>query len=112
MSRYNPAQNSFVAGELSPRLQSRDELDQYHQGCRQLRNMVVTPHGGVTRRPGTAFVCGALTDAPGESRLVPFTPAEGTSFVLELAANTIRVYTAEGLQLADPNCTEDEGDES
>jgi len=48
--------NNFTAGELSPRLYGRTDLAKYFNGCKTLHNMLVWPHGGVFRRPGTRFV--------------------------------------------------------
>ena len=56
MARSAPSISSFVAGEISPRLEGRTELDKYRAGLSELLNMVVHPHGGVSRRPGTEFL--------------------------------------------------------
>ena len=53
MARSAPSLSSFVAGEISPRLEGRTELDKYRAGLSELLNMIVHPHGGVSRRPGT-----------------------------------------------------------
>ena len=59
MARALEPRNSFVAGEISPRLDARVDLTQYVQGCRQLENGLVFAHGGVTRRPGSVFASAA-----------------------------------------------------
>ena len=59
---------SFAAGELDPMFAGRVDMDKYHVGCRTLRNMIVHPHGGASKRQGTAVV-GAL---PGDGRVIPF----------------------------------------
>ena len=56
MARSAPAFSSFTAGEISPRLEGRTDLEKYRQGSSDLTNMVVMPHGGATRRPGTQFI--------------------------------------------------------
>ncbi|NIR36921.1 MAG: hypothetical protein GWN71_15060, partial [Gammaproteobacteria bacterium] len=71
MARFNPIQNSFVAGEISPRLEGRDNLEQYFQAMRQALNGVVLPHGGFMRRSGSRFVA-RVKDQSKRPRLVPF----------------------------------------
>lgn len=56
MARFNPSKPSFVAGELSPTLEGREDIQQYVQGFRQALNGVVLPQGGYTKRPGSVFV--------------------------------------------------------
>ena len=50
MARSAPSFSSFTAGEISPRLEGHWDLAKYSQGLSDLTNMVVMPHGGVTRR--------------------------------------------------------------
>lgn len=81
MSRSAPIQNSFVAGELSPRLEARGDLEQYHQGLRQCENGIVMPHGGFRRRPGTKYVLPAK-DSTKATRLIPFVPSLTAAYVI------------------------------
>jgi hypothetical protein len=60
--------SSFAAGELAPELLGRSDLRAYENGARLLRNVVIQPTGGVTRRPGLVHVA-ALG---GPARLIPF----------------------------------------
>ena len=41
--------NSFNAGELSPYLYAREDIDKYQSGCQELENFVPLPYGGVIR---------------------------------------------------------------
>src|SRR5579884_2858156 len=50
------ARNSFSAGEVSPELRGRADLQKTQNGCWFLENMVTLLEGGVTRRPGTQMV--------------------------------------------------------
>ena len=45
-------QASFSKGEISPLLHARVDLAAYSTGLMELKNMLVLPQGGVTRRPG------------------------------------------------------------
>jgi hypothetical protein len=47
---------SFNGGEIAPILHYRSDLEQYHNSCKSLQNMMVTPWGAATRRPPTAYL--------------------------------------------------------
>ena len=36
---------NFTEGELSPRLDGRNDLNKYSSGCKTLESMIVYPHG-------------------------------------------------------------------
>ena len=90
MPRSTFAYTNFTAGELSPRLDGRTDLQKYFQGCKTLQNMVIHPHGGATRRPGTKFI--AETKSSGEARLIPFEFSTTQTYVLEFGNTYLRVY--------------------
>ena len=90
MPRSTFAYTNFTAGELSPRLDGRTDLQKYFQGCKTLQNMVIHPHGGATRRPGTKFI--AETKSSGEARLIPFEFSTTQTYVLEFGNTYMRVY--------------------
>ena len=48
--------NSFKAGELTPRLDVRTDLDIYKSGCRKLINVIIRQQGGIRKRAGTKFI--------------------------------------------------------
>ena len=56
MARVSTIITNFRAGELSPKLHGRVDLQKYAEGVDTLQNMIVYPSGGITRRPGTTFV--------------------------------------------------------
>lgn len=43
---------SFNAGEVSPTLWRRTDVERVNVGCRTLKNFFVHPHGAAVRRPG------------------------------------------------------------
>lgn len=47
---------SFNAGELSPKIDARADIEKYPSGCRTLENMIPTIYGDAERRPGTEFI--------------------------------------------------------
>lgn len=83
MPRVWPIQNQFTAGELSPRLHGRTDLAQYYQGCKTLRNWLVMPQGGVTKRAGTRFVA-EVKDHAHTPRLLPFVFGVEQAYVIEI----------------------------
>ena len=90
MARSAPAFSSFTAGEISPRLEGRTDLDKYRQGLSDLTNMVVMPHGGVTRRPGTQFISSVKSSSV-KTRLIPFQFKAGDTYILEFGDQVMRV---------------------
>ena len=99
MARSAPAFSSFTAGEISPRLEGRIDIDKYREGLSELTNMVVMPHGGATRRPGTEFL-GQVKDSSVKTRLIPFQFKTSDTYILEFGDQVMRVYR-NGLQVLD-----------
>lgn len=90
MARVSSIVTSFQAGELSPRLEGRIDLQKYSAGAQTLQNMVVFPQGGITRRPGTYYA--GSSKSGGKIRLVPFEFSDEQAYVLEFGANYIRAF--------------------
>ena len=89
-------QASFASGEISPLLHGRIDLSRYSTGLSRLENMIVLPHGGVTRRGGfRSCMNGYHTE---QSRLIPFSYNIEDSAMLELGNGTIRIWTKEGTE--------------
>ena len=89
-------QTSFAAGELSPTLFARVDLEKYHSGAALLRNWYVDYRGGANTRPGTQFV----GEAPAKSRLVPFIVSTIATYVLVFSEHEIR-FISDGVYLID-----------
>lgn len=96
---------SFNAGELSPRLESRPDLEKYASACRTLENFIIMPYGGVNRRPGFQYI-GAARYADKACRLIGFNFSTTTNFILELGdlyvrfwSNGVQVESAPGVPL-------------
>jgi len=53
---------SFNAGEVSPMVEVRSDINKYASACRTLENMIPHVEGGATRMPGTYFVVKAKND--------------------------------------------------
>ena len=48
--RFDGIQNSFTAGEISPSLFGRADLEKYLTGLAIAENVIVQPEGGVIKR--------------------------------------------------------------
>lgn len=90
---------SFTAGELNPWLAGRADLDPVARGASRLMNFLVTPFGGLKRRPGTRLVAHAGR-SEGLVRLVSFKYSTGVQFMLEVGCGYIR-YFKDGALLRD-----------
>lgn len=98
MAKESVIQASFSAGELSPHLHDRVDLEAYYAGCAELENFIPLPHGPILRRRGTHFV----SEAKGtDVRLIPFSFNVKQSFVLEFSDKCIRVFYEDGIMLND-----------
>ena len=91
MARSAPAFSSFTAGEISPRLEGRTNIEKYREGLSDLTNMVVMPHGGVTRRPGTEYL-GEVKSSSVKTRLIPFQFKTSDTYILEFGNQIMRVF--------------------
>ena len=96
MARAAHAFSNFTAGELSPRLDGRTDLQKYFNGCKTLENMVVHPHGSVARRPGTKYISEIKTSSA-KTRLVPFEFSTTQTYILEFGNLYIRFYKDNGI---------------
>jgi hypothetical protein len=97
MARSAPAISTFTAGEISPRLEGRVTIEKYREGLSTLTNMIVQPHGGVTRRPGTEYL-GEVKDSSSVTRLIPFEFKTADTYALEFGDQYMRVFR-NGLQV-------------
>jgi hypothetical protein len=97
MARSAPAISTFTAGEISPRLEGRVTIEKYREGLSELTNMIVQPHGGVTRRPGTEYL-GEVKDSSSITRLIPFEFKTADTYALEFGDQYMRVFR-NGLQV-------------
>lgn len=79
----------FTAGELSPWLSARFDLQAYQRGAARICNFQVQPYGGIELRSGTEFI-----GEPGDGavRLFPFCYAADDVLMLEFSPGRMRVY--------------------
>jgi len=95
MARVSSIITNFRAGEISPRLEGRIDLQKYNEAVKDLSNMIVFPQGGTTRRPGT-YYAGSSKDG-GKVRLINFEFSDEQAYVLEFGANYVRFFKDGGI---------------
>lgn len=80
--------NNFSAGELSPTLYTRTDIQQYSNGAKKLLNVIPLVEGGIRKRPGTFF----LTTSANSVRLIPFVVNSDQAYMLILKPLSIQVF--------------------
>ena len=91
MSSAHLLLDNFNAGEISPLVGSRFQVEKVLNGCRKLRNFIPHPHGPAFRRPGMEWMGAAATSATAPN-LRSFQFSGSTVFVLELTTVGLRVW--------------------
>src|SRR6476659_9996110 len=84
--------SSFNAGELSPLMDSRVNVEKYEAGCRKLRNFILHTHGPVFRRPGMEYL-GEQASPDVASRFIEFNFSVSTTFMIEMAMGQFRFWS-------------------
>lgn len=95
MARVSPIITSVNAGELSPQLYGRVDVEKYASGCRKMENFVPLVHGPARRRPGTYFVAEVKNSAKAV-RMIPFEFSITQAYTLEFGDQYIRFYKDQG----------------
>jgi hypothetical protein len=83
---------SFAAGEITPELYGRVDLDQFQTGLATCRNFVTLPHGPAANRAGTLYVLETPYNAK-RSRMIPFSYSATQTMALEFGDRYIRFHT-------------------
>lgn len=90
MPRLAFTKNNFTAGEIAPDLYGRADLQGYMNGAARLRNVLLRPTGGVTRRPGLRHV--ARLNNIAAVRLVAFSFNTAQTYLLVLSHLRLDVF--------------------
>lgn len=85
-------QATFARGELSPRLQSRSDIEYYAMALATARNWIVMRQGGLQRRGGFQFIAETKTSSK-KSRLFEFEFNVSQAYALEFGDLYIRFFT-------------------
>jgi hypothetical protein len=92
MPKATPGLNNFNAGQLSPNLTARTDLQKYAAGASELVNFIPTVQGPIRRRPGLVYVA-EVANATNRNWLSKFIFNVSQSYVLEWGNYTLRFYT-------------------
>lgn len=84
-----PIVSGFTAGELTPWLSSRFDLQAYQRGAAEITNFQILPYGGIQLRPGTQYLGNLQSETV---RLFPFCYAENDTLMLEFFPGGMHVY--------------------
>jgi hypothetical protein len=91
VARSTLIQTNFTAGEISPRVFGRTDLQRYANGAAELENVVVLVQGAATRRSGS-YYAGAVKTAAERVRLVPFEVSTIATYTLEFGNLYVRFW--------------------
>jgi len=79
---------NFTAGQVSPLIYGRGDLSIFENGARALKNVMIYPTGGISRRRGLRYI-DKLT---GSARLIPFEFNTEQTYLLCFMAQKLRIY--------------------
>jgi sugar lactone lactonase YvrE len=92
MAKPNPIiKNDFSAGEVSPRLYGRVDIEDFSRGLKTCENWIPFIQGALQTRPGTQYVADVETSTE-RSRLIPFKFGTTAAYALEFGNLFFRVY--------------------
>lgn len=98
--RIFPVQSNFTAGEITPKLYGRSDIDRYHNAAKVLENVIIKVQGGVERRPGQRY----LAKAKHENKfaaLIPYVFNRQQAYMLEVGDAYLRIFLSDGSQVMD-----------
>lgn len=91
---------SFNAGEISPYLRHRVNLDKVLKASERLENFLPMPYGGVTKRPGLLYLNEIADYDPANGRMLPFTSSDGQRYLLFFTPSQLLIHRDDGSQAA------------
>lgn len=97
-------QPSFAAGEISPYVANRVDLDKYKSALLTAQNLAIRPFGGCYRRQGSEFI-GQVKYDDKPTALVAFNAGIDDAYLLEVGYQYIRIWEDEkytGTELSTP----------
>lgn len=101
MPKLQVITTNFTAGEFSPRLRGRVDLERYNASGEVLQNVVVLRQGGVTIRPSRDYK-GEIKSSAVAGRIIPFIYSRTDAYLLELGETVMRVWKAGALVESSP----------
>lgn len=101
MARASDTQHAFNAGELSPLMLGRQDVQKYAAGLYVCLNAIPLTQGAWTRRPGTAYLHQAKHHDK-RCRVIPFQYSIEQTYILEFGEQYIRFFTDHGILTQTP----------
>jgi hypothetical protein len=83
MPKIQTVTTNLTAGEFSPRLRGRVDLQQFNASAEKLENVVVLRQGGATIRPSLDFK-GEIKVSAQTARIIPFVYSRSDAYLVEL----------------------------
>src|SRR6266404_761675 len=93
--RASPILNSLNAGELSPNIDGRTDLQKYFSGAKRMENFLPLVQGPALRRGGSRYVAEVKTSA-NRGWLIKFEFSATQAYNLEFGDLYVRFYTSHG----------------
>ena len=87
--------NSFTGGEIAPSLYGRSDLSMYQNAVKTMKNFLIHPHGGTSKRPGMEYI-GEVKDSSAVTRLINFQFSVTQSYIIEVGNEYMRFYKNQG----------------
>lgn len=84
-------QPSFAAGEISPYVANRVDLDKYKSALLTAQNLIIRPFGGCYRRQGSEFI-GQVKYDDKPTALVAFNAGIDDAYLLEVGYQYVRIW--------------------
>jgi len=97
MPRLSTQQTNFTAGEISPRLAGRTDIDRYQNAAKVMTNCHPVIHGGAVRRGGSRWAQASKFSGASASRLIDFIVSRDVAYVLEFGDLYVRVFSPNGV---------------
>jgi hypothetical protein len=82
---------SFNAGELTPQVDARSDVQKFAAGCRVLDNMIPRIYGSADRRPGFKYIDDANSNSV-VSRMVEFEYSDSIAYMMEFSNLVTRFF--------------------
>jgi hypothetical protein len=95
MTRSNPIQGAFNAGELSERLHARLDFNKYKNGAETCINLLPLAEGGLMRRSGSRYIAAEKSSSV-KGRIKRFQFSTTQAYIVELGNQIFRFYRHQG----------------
>lgn len=102
MPKVDPIINSFNAGEVTPKLDARIDLQKYASACRVMENFIPLVEGGAMARPGLYYV-DEIKDSSKKARLFSFQYSTEQAYIILAEEGVFRFFRDEGIIVTAPD---------